>query len=354
MKKDKRNKGWWNKFKGNRKSYGVLKVLGGVYLLSFLLPLFVNNYALIVRYNGEYYFPFISKISAGTFGGGNKDKINYRILARDSGQSATADVPRVAGNFVILPLYKYGPDESLLDELNATPPTPPTLTNFFGTDDRGRDVFARVVYGFNISVTFGVIVTLLSFLLGVLFGGLSGFYGGATDIVFQRVVEIWSSLPFLYIIIVLSSLITPGFSMLVIILVLLNWVGITLYVRGEVLREKQRDYVFAAYVSGASRLQVLLRHVLPNSMNPVISFAPFAVIANISLLTALDFLGFGLQPPTASWGQLMQQSMTYSNFHKWWLIVFPLVFQFITLIMFVIVGNGFRDVFYRKQYSRLR
>ncbi len=345
--KNKGNRGWWNKFKRNGKSYGVLKVLGGLYLLSFMLPLIVNGDALIVKYNGEYYFPVFRHYEAGVFGENAGGEANYRKLKARFGTEGK-------GDFVMMPLYHYGPNENLLDELSSVPPTAPTSKNIFGTDDRGRDVFARVVYGFNISVTFGVLVTLFSFLIGVISGGLSGFYGGAADIIFQRVVEIWSALPFLYIIIVLSSLITPGFSLLAAILILLNWVGITLYVRGEVLREKQKDYVFAAYVSGATKMQVLLKHVLPNSMNPVISFAPFAVIANISLLTALDFLGFGLQPPTASWGQLMQQSMVYSNFNKWWLIAFPLIFQFLTLIMFVVIGNGFRDVFYRKQYSRLR
>lgn len=347
MKREKINRGWFGKFKKNRKSYFVLKVLAVIYILSFLLPLFVNNDALFVKYKGEYYFPVFKHYPASTFHENTSGEANYRNLKKRFNTESGED-------FVLMPLYSYDPNESLLEELKATPPTPPTAENIFGTDDRGRDVFARVLYGFNISVSFGVIVTLFSFMLGVLFGGLSGFYGGVTDILFQRIVEIWSALPFLYVIIVLSSLITPGFSMLVIILVLLNWVGITLYVRGEVLREKSKDYVFAAYVSGASRMQVLIKHVLPNSLNPVISFAPFAIIANISLLVALDYLGFGLQPPTASWGQLIQQSMAYSNFNKWWLIVFPLLFQFATLILFVIIGNGVRDTFYRKQYSRLR
>lgn len=341
------NKGWLNKFKSNRKSYLALKVLIILYVLSFFLPFLVNGNALLIKYNGEFYFPVFKQYPANIFkeelsGEANYRKLNARIKSDNN------------SNFVLMPLYPYGPNENLLDELNESPPTPPSNKNIFGTDDRGRDVFARVIYGFNVSVTFGLVVTVFSFLIGILFGGISGFYGGLTDIFFQRAVEIWSALPFLYIVIVLSSLITPGFSMLIIILVLLNWVGITLYVRGEVLREKTKDYVFAAYVSGASKLQVLIKHVLPNSMNPVISFAPFAVIGNISLLVALDFLGFGLQPPTSSWGQLIQQGMTYSTFNKWWLIVFPLLFQFMTLIIFVIIGNGFRDTFYRKQYSRLR
>jgi microcin C transport system permease protein len=347
MKNKISNKGWFNKFKSNRKSYLVLKVLIIYYALSFFLPFLVNGTALLIKYNDVFYFPVFRQYPASIFNEESNGEANYRKLNEKIKSDNNS-------NFVLMPLYPYGPNENLLDELNQPPPTPPSVKNIFGTDDRGRDVFARVLYGFNVSVTFGLVVTVFSFLLGILFGGISGFYGGLTDIFFQRAVEIWSALPFLYIVIVLSSLITPGFSMLIIILALLNWVGITLYVRGEVLREKTKDYVFAAYVSGASKMQVLTKHVLPNSMNPVISFAPFAVIGNISLLVALDFLGFGLQPPTANWGQLIQQGMTYSAFNKWWLIVFPLLFQFVTLILFVIIGNGFRDTFHRKQYSRLR
>lgn len=338
---------WLNQYKYNKKSYLVLKVFVMIYVLSFFLPFFVNGNALLIKYNGEYYYPVFKHYPANLFRENSNGEANYRKLK-------TRIKSEDNSGFVLMPFYPYSPNENLLDELNESPPTPPSNKNIFGTDDRGRDVFARVMYGFNVSVTFGLVVTVFSFLIGILFGGISGFYGGFTDIFFQRAVEIWSALPFLYIVIVLSSLITPGFSMLITILVFLNWVGITLYVRGEVLREKAKDYVFAAYVSGASKMQVLIKHVLPNCMNPVISFAPFAVIGNISLLVALDFLGFGLQPPTSSWGQLIQQGMTYSTFNKWWLIVFPLLFQFVTLILFVIIGNGFRDTFYRKQYSRLR
>lgn len=347
MKNKVSNIGWFNKFKSNGKSYLVLKVLIVLYTLSFFLPFLVNGKALLIKYNGEFYFPVFSHYPASIFNEDSKGEANYRKLNEKIKSEKNSD-------FVLMPLYPYGPNENLLNELNQPPPSPPSAKNIFGTDDRGRDVFARVLYGLNVSLTFGITVTVFSFLLGIFLGGISGFYGGLTDILFQRVVEIWSALPFLYIVIILSSLITPGFSTLIIILVLLNWVGITLYVRGEVLREKAKEYVFAAYVSGASGMQVLIKHILPNSMNTVISFAPFAVIGNISLLVALDFLGFGLQPPTASWGQLIQQGMNYSLFNKWWLVVFPLVFQFVTLMLFVIIGSGFRDVFYRKQYSKLK
>jgi microcin C transport system permease protein len=337
----------WSKFKLHKRGYYSLLVILVMYAFSFLLPFLVNKDPLIIKFNGDYYFPVFKYYSASTFNIRSNGEANYRILKQ-------ALQEKNNGDFVLMPLYPFGPNENLLDELNNMPPNPPTKNNWFGTDDRGRDVFARVLYGFNISVSFGLLVTLFSFMLGTLAGALSGFYGGKTDMFFQRAVEIWSALPFLYVIIILSSFITPGFSLLTFILVLLNWVGITLYVRGEVLREKAKDYVFAAYVSGSSKFRIITRHILPNSISPIVTFAPFAVVGNIALLVALDFLGFGLQPPTASWGQLIQQGMSYPTLDRWWLIIIPLVFQFITLILIVLVGEGFRDAFDSKQYSRLK
>jgi len=335
------------KFKLHKRGYYSLVAILSMYALSFLLPFLVNKDPLLVRFNGEYYFPVFKYYPASTFNVLSNGEANYRFLKQSLKEKNT-------GDFVLMPLYPYGPDENLLDELNIMPPNPPTKNNWFGTDDRGRDVFARVLYGFKTSVSFGLIVTLFSFMLGTLAGALSGFYGGKTDMFFQRAVEIWSALPFLYVIIILSSFITPGFYLLTIILVLLNWVGITLYIRGEVLREKAKEYVFAAYVSGSSKFRIITKHILPNSISPVVTFAPFAVVGNISLLVALDFLGFGLQPPTASWGQLIQQGMSYPTLERWWLIIIPLLFQFITLLLIVFVGEGFRDAFDSKQYSRLK
>ncbi len=337
----------WLKFKLHKRGYYSLYIIIFCYVVSFLLPLLVNKDPLMVKYNGYYYFPALKYYPATTFGVQSNGEANYRKLKYLFSEKNNDD-------FVLMPLYPYGPNENLLDEINAMPPTPPSAKNWFGTDDRGRDVFARVLYGFNISVSFGMLVTLFSFVLGTLAGALSGFYGGKIDILFQRAVEIWSALPFLYIIIILSSFITPGFSLLTFILVLLNWVGITLYVRGEVLREKSKDYVFASYVSGSSKFKIITKHILPNSISPIVTFAPFAVVGNIALLVALDFLGFGLQPPTASWGQLIQQGMSYPTLERWWLIVIPLAFQFATLILIVFIGEGFRDAFDSKQYSRLK
>jgi microcin C transport system permease protein len=237
-----------------------------------------------------------------------------------------------------------------------------------GTDDRARDVFARLAYGFNVSLTFALLVLVLSEGFGVIVGALLGYYGGKVDILGLRLIEIWSSLPFLYTIIIVSSIVVPiyiagrsivlqpSFWLLIGILVLFSWMGITYYVRGEFYREKAKDYVGAAIAMGVSDLSIMLRHILPNSLTPVISFAPFTVVANISALVALDFLGFGLPAPTPSWGELIGQGLDYlsGTESKWWLVVSPLSIFFLTLLLIVFIGEAVREAFDPREYSRLR
>ena len=219
-----------------------------------------------------------------------------------------------------MPPYPYGPNESLLD-LTEPPPNPPSREHFFGTDDRGRDVFVRLAYGFNISLTFALLVTIFSEGVGTIVGAMLGYFGGKLDILGQRIIEIWSSLPFLYTIIIISSIVVPvyvpgrnlvlqpSFWLLVFILAVFDWMGITYYIRGEFYREKAKDYVGAAIATGVSEPSIMFRHILPNALTPVVSFAPFVIVANISALVALDFLGFGLPAPTPSWGELIGQGM---------------------------------------------
>jgi microcin C transport system permease protein len=222
----------------------------------------------------------------------------------------------------------------------------------FGTDDRARDVLARLLYGFNISISFALVVTLFAYLIGVSIGALLGYFGGKVDILGQRIIEIWSTLPFLYVMIIVSSILQPNFILLVLIMTAFGWEGITYYVRGEFYREKARDYVSAAVSLGAKNHTIIFKHVLPNSVTPIISFAPFAIVADISSLVALDFLGFGLPPPTPSWGQLIRQGMT--NIENWWLVAAPLAAMFLTLIAIVFIGEAIREAFDPKVYSRLR
>jgi microcin C transport system permease protein len=262
-----------------------------------------------------------------------------------------------------MPPYPYSATESLL-ELPGSPPHPPSREHILGTDDRARDVFARLAYGFNVSVSFALLVLAFGYGFGILVGSVLGYFGGKIDILGQRFIEVWSSLPFLYTIIIVSSIIVPNYSpgrnlllqqsfwLLVVILAIFDWMGITYYVRGEFYREKAKDYVGAAIAIGVSQPSIMIRHVLPNALTPVVSFAPFAVVANISALVALDFLGFGLPAPTPSWGELIDQGVRHLR--DWWLIFFPLGAVFITLLLIVFIGEAVREAFDPKEYSRLR
>ena len=262
-----------------------------------------------------------------------------------------------------MPPYPYSPNESLLDQ-PGFPPHPPSRAHPLGTDDRGRDVLVRLSYGFNVSLTFALLVLLIADGTGVSIGALLGYVSGKLDLLGQRVIEIWSSLPFLYTIIIVSSIVVPvyvpgrmqvlqpAFWLLVLILAAFEWMGITYYVRGEFYREKAKDYVAAAIVTGVSAPAVMFRHILPNALTPVVSFAPFTIVANISALVALDFLGFGLPAPTPSWGELIGQGM--ENLTKWWLVFFPLGALFTTLLLVVFIGEAVREAFDPKEYSRLR
>ncbi|MCB0728258.1 MAG: ABC transporter permease subunit [Ignavibacteriae bacterium] len=335
----------WKKFKTIKRGYYSFLLILFLYILSFLLPLFIGRDALIVKYNGEYSFPIFKYYSAESLGQDLQGEANYRLLKKQYKEEDK-------GNWVLLPLYPYGPNENLLDEMGGNPPHPPSAQHWCGTDDRGRDVFARLAHGFNIGLSFSIIVTLLTYVIGIAIGAVLGFYGGKIDIFGLRLIEIWGTLPFLFVIIIISSIIQPNFLLLIFILTLFGWIGIVYYIRGEFYREKARDYVSAAVSMGARNSKIIFSHILPNSLTPVISFAPFAIVANIFSLVSLDFLGFGLPPPTPSWGQLMQQGL--SNIDNWWLIVTPLVAMFFTLLTIVFIGEAIREAFDPKIYSRLR
>lgn len=337
----------WRKFKTLKRGYYSFIIIVIAYALSFILPGFVGRNALVVQYNGEYYFPLFKFYSAEQLGQKTDayGEANYRILNREYKQADQ-------GNWVLLPLYPYGPNENLLSEIEGNPPHSPSGQHWAGTDDRGRDVFARLLYGFNTGLSFALLVTILAYVIGIVTGAVLGFYGGKVDILGLRLIEVWSTLPFLYVVIIISSITQPNFFILVFILMLFGWIGITYYMRGEFYREKARDYVAAAVSMGAKNRTVIFKHILPNSLTPVISYAPFAIVANIFALVSLDYLGFGLPPPTPSWGQLMQQGL--SNIEYWWLIITPIIAMFCTLLMITFIGEAIREAFDPKVYSRLR
>lgn len=321
----------WAKFKTIKRGYYAFWLLVAAYLLSFLLPALINNKALLVRYQGRTHVPVVTYYPASAFGSNELGAPDYRELKKRLAVEGSG--------WVLMPPYAHSPTEALV----AAPQSPPSLEHFFGTDDRGRDVFARLAYGFNVSMTFALLVLALSYAAGVSVGAVLGYFGGKLDILGQRGIEIWSSLPFLYTVIILTSILAPSFWLLVVIVSIFNWMGITYYVRAEFYREKAKDYVAAAMALGASDSTIVFRHILPNALTPVISFAPFAAVGNITALVALDFLGFGLQAPAPSWGELINQGVTHLR--DWWLVFFPLGAMFVTLMLIVFVGEALREAF---------
>src|SRR5687767_13639953 len=344
------------KFRRLERGYYSFLIVVVAYAASFLLPFIMSGTPLAVKYQGQYFFPMFRFYSVTQFGTEGFGEPDYRAL-----KARFAEAGR--GDWVLMAPYPYGPNEALLD-LTSSPPNPPSRQHPFGTDDRGRDVLVRLAYGFNISLTFAIVVMLIGETIGVGVGAMLGYFGGKIDIVGQRLIEIWSSLPFLYTIIIISSIIVPiyipgksavfqpSFWLLIAILTAFEWVGITYYIRGEFYREKARDYVGAAIAAGVSEPRIMFRHILPNALTPVVSFAPFVIVANISSLVALDFLGFGLPAPTPSWGELISQGT--QNLTKWWLVVFPLGAMFVTLMLVVFIGEAVREAFDPKEFSQLQ
>ena len=244
------------------------------------------------------------------------------------------------GDFAIWPLLRWGPFES--NNQVESFPSPPSTVNILGTDDRGRDVFARLLYGFKYSIAYAFLVCFFSFIIGIIIGGTMGFLGGRLDFLGQRVVEVLNTVPQFFLIITLIATFRPSLTLLVIISVIFQWIPISYYVRGEFLKNRKREFVEAARALGERNGAIIFKHILPNSLAPVITFAPFAISGNIVGLAGLDYLGFGLAVPTPSWGELLHQAQ--KNFTiGWWLALFPSLALFLTLTMLNLMGEGIRD-----------
>lgn len=344
----------WRRFRGMKRGYYSFLILVFMYGISFLLPLIINNKALYVSYEGESFFPAVADLfdflpgvssfyTASNFGQESiygEGGADYRALAEELDGS---------DNTAILPLYPWDPNEN---DLTIASPSSPDSRHILGTDDSGRDVLARLAYGFNVSISFALALVFVTYIVGIALGALMGYYGGRIDLVGQRVVEIWENIPFLYTVIIISAIIEPKFFLLVAILAVFQWIGISYYIRGEFLREKSRDYAAAAISLGASTPTIVFRHILPNSLTPVITFFPFALIGGISSLVALDFLGFGLPKNVPSWGEMISRGL--NNLEHAWLVIPPLLILFLTLILVTFIGEAIREAFDPKVFSRLR
>jgi microcin C transport system permease protein len=231
-------------------------------------------------------------------------------------------------------------------------PYPPVKGHPMGIDGAGRDVLARIIYGFRISLTFGLMLVGCSMFIGVMAGAVQGYYAGKLDITAQRLIEIWSALPFLYVMILMGSIYGRSFTLLLICYGLFNWVGISYYIRAEFLNLRKRPFVEAAKCMGVPSLKIIYKHILPNALVPVITFFPFFLVGAIGSLAALDYLGFGLPPPTPSWGELLFQAQQYR--WAWWLILYPSLALFLVMLLGVFVGEGVRNAYDPKQYSRIQ
>ena len=241
-----------------------------------------------------------------------------------------------------------------LSRLGAVPPTAPDLKrrHYLGTDSQGRDVASRLLYGFRMSIFFALFLVLVGQLIGTVVGSLQGYLGGRFDILSQRVIEVMIAVPFLYVVIIMAALVAPTFWMLLGIMALFQWISITFFMRTEMYREKTREYCLAARSYGASHLRIIFRHLLPNCLTPLVTFTPFAIVGAIFALTALDYLGYGLPPPTPSWGELIDQALQLENRDKLWLILAPFGALTVTLVLVVFIGESIREAFDPKQYAK--
>ncbi|MCC6547242.1 ABC transporter permease subunit [Candidatus Sumerlaeota bacterium] len=317
-------------------------------IASLFSNFIANNRAIAVRYEGEWYFPTFKFHPSSTFKQEDPygdSEADYRLLAKSA---------EGTGNWVLMPPIQFNPYENDFDFYDDPPPHPPDKRHLLGTDDKGRDVFARLLYGLRISMLFSLMLVLLGTIIGVAVGSAQGYFAGWFDLLSQRVIEIWSTLPLLYVVVLLGTMFRPTFFMLLFILLLFQWYSITYYMRTELYREKSREYVQAARSMGASHFRIIFRHLLPNAIVPIVTFTPFAVVGGIFLLTALDYLGYGLPAPTPSWGQLIDQALESSNRGKLWLSLSPFCAITTTLVLVTLIGEGIREAFDPKPWSQYR
>ena len=300
---------------------------------SLFAELLSNDRPLMVRYEGKTYFPIAQSYPETTFGGDFETATDY-LDPYIREQITRGD------NWAVYAPNPYGP--KTLNYFAKEPnPSAPTSDNWLGTDDRGRDLLAQLIYGFRVSVLFALALTSIGVVLGVVTGAIQGFFGGKTDLAFQRFIEIWGSMPELYLLIIFSAVFAPSISLLLILLSLFGWMGLSDYVRAEFLRNRQLDYVRAARAMGLSSWQIIWRHVLPNSLTPVVTFLPFRMSAAILALTSLDFLGLGVPPGTPSLGELLSQGK--NNIDAWWISMSTFAVLVVTLLLLTFMGDALRD-----------
>ncbi len=322
-------------FRANGRGWWSLRIFLALFAVSLFAECIANDRPLLVRYQGQWFFPVLVDYPEDAFGA-DLMPIEADYTDPDLSQRIGRD-----GWMIWPPIpFRYN---TLVKDLPVPAPAPPSARNLLGTDDQARDVLARVIYGFRTSVLFGFSLTLVSSVIGIAAGAIQGFKGGLTDLLFQRFIEIWSGMPQLYLLIILSSMITPGFWVLLLFLLLFSWMSLTGVVRAEFLRGRNLEYVRAARALGVSDLAVMWRHILPNAMVATLTFLPFILSGSVTLLASLDFLGFGLPPGSPSLGELVGQGK--NNLHAPWLGITAFVVLGGLLSMLIFIGEAARDAF---------
>lgn len=323
----------WARFKRNRKGYYSLLIFAVIFVLSLFAEFISNDSPLLVIKDGRYYFPTFKSYPETEYGGFFETETDYSdpyFLKLVSGEK----------DLVVFPLNRHSYN-TVNFNVDGPVPSPPTSQNYLGTDDRGRDVLARLLYGFRLSVLFGFVLTFIGTVAGVIAGAIQGYLGGKVDLFAQRFIEIWSSMPVLYLLIIFSSIFQPSIGLLLLLLSLFNWMGLSDYVRAEFLKGRNMEYVKAARALGVGNVTIMYRHLLPNGMTPVVTFLPFNMSAAILSLTSLDFLGLGVPPSTPSLGELLAQGK--ANIDAWWLSLTTFAVLVGSLILLIFIGEALRE-----------
>lgn len=329
----------WNAFRENKRGYWSMWIFALLFILSLAAEFIANDKPLVLRFENNWYFPVFISYPETEFGGVFETEANYRdpfvnALIEDNGWMLWPIVP-----------YSYN---TINYDLNVPAPAPPSSENWLGTDDQGRDVLARIIYGFRLSILFGLLLTIASSVVGIIVGAIQGYYGGWIDLAGQRFLEVWSSMPTLFLIIILTSFVAPNFWWLLGIMLLFSWMALVDLVRAEFLRCRNFDYVRAARALGVRAPVIMYRHMLPNAMVATLTFMPFILNGGIVTLTSLDFLGFGLPPGSPSLGELLGQGK--ANLHAPWLGISAFASLSILLTLLIFIGEAVRDAFDPRKY----
>ncbi|MGE0109915.1 MAG: ABC transporter permease [Bdellovibrionales bacterium] len=322
-------------FRANKRGFYAFWIFLILFLVTSAAELVANDKPYYISLNGKSYYPIFVSYPETAFGGDFETEAQYR-------DPYLQELIEKQGGTMLWPPIRYSYD-TINYNLSQPAPAPPSSDNWLGTDDQGRDVLARIIYGFRISVLFGLTLTFFSSIIGITAGAIQGYFGGLIDLCFQRFMEVWSGMPVLYLLIIMASLVQPSFGWLLLLMLLFSWMSLVNVVRAEFLRTRNLDYVRAAKALGASDKRVMFYHILPNAMVAALTYLPFVLNGAITTLTALDFLGFGLPPGSASLGELLNQGK--NNLQAPWLGISAFSVLALMLTQLIFIGEAVRDAF---------